>query len=91
MAFRNENTLICPHCETGQLQPGALHSGFRCDGCGNAVNGAFMSTLIRILSLPDALGRHACECGHPEMRLLPGGVFCCPSCRAEVVPHDIRR
>ena len=45
-----------------------------------------MRTLILIRVLPDALGRHACECGHPEMRLLPDGVFLCPACRAEVTP-----
>jgi hypothetical protein len=38
--------------------------------------------------LPEALGKHACECGHPEMRLLPGGVFHCPACGSEVVPIE---
>ena len=27
-------------------------------------------TLEQIIALPDALGRHACECGHPEMSRL---------------------
>jgi len=36
--------------------------------------------------LPDVVGVHACECGHPEMRRLPDGVFKCPCCRAEVLP-----
>jgi hypothetical protein len=45
-----------------------------------------LQTLLEILSLPVGLGRHACEeCEHPEMRLLPGGVFHCPACRSEVV------
>ena len=38
------------------------------------------------LGLPDALGTHPCECGHPEMRVLPDGVFHCPACGAEVLP-----
>ena len=32
------------------------------------------------------MGKHACECGHPEMRSLPDGTFHCPACRSEVVP-----
>jgi hypothetical protein len=45
-----------------------------------------LRTLEQIVALPDALGEHACECGHPEMRHLPGGVFHCPACGSEVVP-----
>ena len=26
------------------------------------------------------------ECGHPEMRTLPDGVYHCPACRSEVLP-----
>jgi hypothetical protein len=48
-----------------------------------------LETLWRITALPDALGRHACECGHPEMRLLPDGVFHCPACGSEVLPADV--
>jgi len=36
--------------------------------------------------LPDVVGGHPCECGHPEMRRLPDGVFRCPCCHAEVLP-----
>jgi hypothetical protein len=43
-------------------------------------------TLHQIVALPDALGRHACDCGHPEMRLLPDGVYWCPACGSEVLP-----
>jgi hypothetical protein len=44
-----------------------------------------VQTLLEILSLPVGLGKHACEeCEHPEMVLLPGGVFHCPACRSEV-------
>jgi hypothetical protein len=48
-----------------------------------------LGTLRGISTLPDALGKHACEeCGHPEMRRLPDGVFHCPACRSEVLPSD---
>jgi hypothetical protein len=40
---------------------------------------------VQINALADALGRHACECGHPEMRRLPDGVFHCPACGSEVI------
>jgi hypothetical protein len=42
-------------------------------------------TLEQIIALPDALGEHACGCGHPEMRRLPDETFHCPSCGAEVL------
>ena len=45
-------------------------------------------TLEQIIALPDAWGKHACECGHPEMRRLPDGMFHCPSCGAEVFPIE---
>ena len=45
-----------------------------------------LETLRQITKLPDAVGRHACECGHPEMRLLPDGVYRCPACGSEVLP-----
>jgi hypothetical protein len=44
------------------------------------------TSLRRISTLPNPPGRHACECGHPEMRLLPGGVYRCPACGSEVLP-----
>jgi uncharacterized Zn finger protein (UPF0148 family) len=47
-----------------------------------------LETLRHITALPDALGKHACECGHPEMRLLPDGTFHCPACGSEVLPID---
>ena len=45
-----------------------------------------LETLRRITDLPEALGSHACECGHPEMRRLPDGTFHCPACGSEVLP-----
>ena len=47
-----------------------------------------LETLRQIIALPDMLGSHACDCGHPEMRLLPDGIYHCPACGAEVVPVE---
>jgi hypothetical protein len=52
------------------------------------VSGPMLETLRQITDLPEALGNHACECGHPEMRRLPDGTRHCPSCGSEVVPVD---
>ena len=45
-----------------------------------------MQTLSEICALPDAVGAHACECGHPEMRRLLDGVYRYPACGSEVLP-----
>ena len=58
----------------------------RCESCGGSLSGAMLETLWRISALPDAVGAHTCECGHPEMRLLPDGTFHCPACGSEVLP-----
>jgi ribosomal protein L37AE/L43A len=82
--------VVCPFCESGELVslgPGSA----RCKSCGLPLLGSTLETLRDIISLPDALGDHACECGHPEMRELPDGVFHCPACGSEVLPlmvHD---
>ena len=79
--------IICPFCESGALVP--LAQGFaRCGSCGMPLLGSVLETLQDIICLPDALGTHPCECGHPEMRELPGEVFHCPACRAEVLPIE---
>ena len=76
---------VCPFCESGGLVP--LGRGVsRCASCGLPLLGAMLETLRGIVGLPDALGGHPCECGHPEMRRLPDGVFHCPACRSEVLP-----
>jgi len=63
-----------------------------CASCGRDVEGAVLRTLEQIASLPEAWGKHACECGHPEMRHLPDGVFHCPACSSEVVwPVSVSR
>jgi hypothetical protein len=61
----------------------------RCTFCGLPLVGSTLQTLRDIIGLPDALGTHPCECGHPEMRVLPDGVYHCPACRAEVIPVEV--
>ena len=82
-------SLVCPLCEVHKLSDQGQSSA-RCDSCGSIVIGAMLDALRQITDLPDALGRHACECGHPEMRLLPDGTRHCPACGSEVVPLDAR-
>ena len=83
--------LVCPGCECGQLQPprSFLSRLIECDRCRCAFDKTLVETLMQIIALPEALGKHPCECGHPEMRRLPDGVFHCPACRAEVLPISI--
>jgi ribosomal protein L37AE/L43A len=78
--------LTCPFCESSSLVPRG--PGFaRCGSCGLPLLGSLLETLQDAVGLPDALGSHACEeCAHPEMRLLPDGVYHCPACGSEVVP-----
>ncbi len=79
-------SLVCPHCEVGELRISDHHSA-RCGSCAGFVSGAVLGALREITTLPDALGTHACEeCGHPEMRVLPDGTFHCPSCGSEILP-----
>jgi ribosomal protein L37AE/L43A len=80
-----EALIVCPMCEVGRLNP-REPAPIRCDSCDRVVSGDVLETLRRIIALPDALGRHACECGHPEMRRLPDGVYWCPACGSEVLP-----
>src|SRR5918912_3180543 len=80
--------LVCPVCQVGELQPFG-GEGARCGSCGCILGAAMLLTLEQIIALPGASGKHACEeCGHPEMRRLPDGVFHCPACRSEVLPID---
>lgn len=70
----NERHITCPFCESGQLL--LLGAGFaRCASCGLPLLGSSLETLLDIVGLPDALGAHSCECGHPEMRELPMEYF----------------
>jgi ribosomal protein L37AE/L43A len=79
------HSIRCPFCEVYELEPSGNGSA-RCPSCEGFLSGEFMKTLQQIMELPDAIGRHSCECGHPEMRLLPDGIFHCPSCGLEVFP-----
>ena len=85
------HSIVCPFCESGEVA--SVGPGFaRCGSCSLPLLGSALQTLRDIVGLPDALGAHACEeCGHPEMRLLPDGVFHCPACRSEVVPFEAHR
>jgi ribosomal protein L37AE/L43A len=78
-------SLRCPFCELYELRPFGRHSA-RCPSCGISLSGELLKTLQQISELPDAIGRHACECGQPEMRHLPDGVYWCPACGSEVIP-----
>jgi ribosomal protein L37AE/L43A len=81
--------IICPFCGSGELV--FVGPDFaRCDSCGLPLLGSALETLRDIINLPDALGTHPCECGHPEMRRLPDGVFHCPACGSEVLPLKAR-
>jgi ribosomal protein L37AE/L43A len=82
------DSLVCPLCEASKLYPSDRDS-MRCQSCGGRLSGAMLETLWRISALPDALGSHACECGHPEMRRLPDGTYHCPACGSEVPPADV--
>ena len=77
--------LTCPFCSETVLRAFGRNS-LRCDECGGVLGGALLETLHMIVTLPDAAGSHACECGHPEMRHLPDGVYRCPACGSEVTP-----
>lgn len=79
------NSLRCPLCEVYELEHCGQDSA-RCASCGTLLSGALLKTLQQITELPDAIGHHACECGYPEMRLLPDGVYWCPACGSEVLP-----
>ena len=79
--------LMCPFCERGRLRSTGQDS-VRCDSCSGFLSGAMLQTLRQVVVLPDAIGTHACECGHPEMRCLPDGVFHCLACGSEVLPLD---
>jgi ribosomal protein L37AE/L43A len=79
--------IICPFCGSGELV--SVGPSFaRCGSCGLPLLGSALETLRDIVRLPDALGAHPCECGHPEMRRLPDGVYHCPACGSEVLPIE---
>lgn len=77
--------IVCPLCECGTLRP-SVSDLARCDYCGMSVGTEVLCALKELIDLPEVSGRHIGECGHPEMRRLPDGVFWCPACGSEVVP-----
>ena len=81
-------SLCCPLCEVYELEP-CGRASMRCPSCATFLGGDLLKTLHQITELPDAIGRHACECGHPEMRRLPDGVRWCPACSSEVIPVSL--
>ena len=83
----HSHLIVCPICEAGELRALGRQSA-RCESCGCLLHGTTLEILREIVGLPDALGSHACECGHPEMHQLPNGVFHCPACGSEVLPVE---
>jgi len=81
----NTNSIICPCCGINELER-SVEGEARCSRCDRPISTQVLETLEQIVSLPDAIGRHACECGHPEMRHLADGVMWCPGCGSEVLP-----
>ncbi len=79
------HSLRCPFCEVYELDTSG-HNSARCPSCGALLSGVLLKTLLQITALPLVVGRHACECGHPEMRRLPDEVYWCPACGSEVLP-----
>jgi len=95
-ATSRPSRIVCPACGSGELRfRGPTLLRFRgpapveCDSCGRDVDRTVLRLLEQIIALPDALGAHACECGHPEMRRLPDGVSHCPACGSEVLPFKV--
>jgi ribosomal protein L37AE/L43A len=91
IAASRSQYLICPICERGELLEPAGSGVAGCEVCGCTLSGKILAEIREIISLPDALGSHACECGHPEMRRLPDEVFWCPACGSEVLPAEEKR
>ena len=76
-------TLVCPYCETGKLERTGRNA--RCNSCAKVTSRLILETLLQMVTLPESLGAHACECGHPEMRRLPDAVFHCPAFGSEIL------
>lgn len=87
MASRPLST-FCPVGESGELSSnGASMTG--CDECGYALTKDVLEMVRQIAALPEAVGEHACDSGHPQMRLLPDGAYRCPACGSEVLPSEL--
>ena len=88
MMASHPHSIVCPVCESGELHSNGT-SMTRCDACGCTLSKDVLEIIKQIAALPDTVGGHACECGHPEMRLLPDNVFRCPACGSEVLPSEL--
>ena len=77
-------SLVCPFCEVGELERTGRNLA-RCNSCGMIANRLILETLHQMITLPESMGAHACECGHPQMRRLPDWVFHCPACGSEIL------
>ena len=78
-------SLVCPFCEEGDLVVSVRNNG-RCPSCDRITSRFVVEALRELIFLPESIGSHACECGHPEMRRLPHEVFHCPACGSEILP-----
>ena len=78
-------SLTCPFWEAHRRRAFG-HKSARCDSWGDLLSGALLETLQGISRLPNVVGGHACDCGHPEIGLLPEGVHRCPEFNPEVLP-----
>ena len=80
------HSIRCPFCEVYDLESQDEDSA-RCASCKGSLDAELLATIRQIHTLRNALGSHPCEeCGHPEMRRLPDGVFHCSACGSEVLP-----
>jgi len=79
------HSIVCPMCEVSELNPYGRYLA-RCSSCGAVIGGEALLILQKIVALPESMGEHACECGHPEMRRLPDEVYWCPACGSEDLP-----
>lgn len=61
----------------------------RCNDCGCALSKDVLEIIRQIAAHPDAVGDHACGCSHPEMRLLPNGIYRGPACGSEILPSEL--
>jgi hypothetical protein len=82
--------IVRPLCESGVVcSDRALMCC--CDGCDCVLSDNLLGALRQITALPDDVGGHAYECGHPETHRLPDEVFWCPTCGSEALPLRERR
>ena len=81
------HSIVCPMCEVSELSSYGRQLA-KCGSCGAVICGEALLILRQIITLPESLGYHACECGHPEMRRLPDEVYWCPACGSEVLPRN---